>query len=242
MERIYLTFIFCLIAISTFSQKGTIKISKPKPPKNTALEDSTSHLFEMTAISFEQKYFLSNFDKQLKTIKNRNLMLPCNYLSIGMIEHFSVSRGYSFPGYFIFSYLLPTKIELNDSINEKLKGFNLKFSVAGQNVINKKHFEIFFVEGLEVGRLKIVNDKNDKLKNGLLAPYFGIVLRLTISRFTCFAVSQFNYDFSASKWKKTWFSKKQDEQIPGFNQTGMVFSFGIKYRFKNTPTLVTGAN
>lgn len=231
-----------MIAVSIFSQKGTIKISKPKPPQNTVQEDSSSHLFEMTTVSFEQKYFLSNFDKQLKTIKNRDIMLPCNYLSIGMIEYFSVNRKYSYPGYFMFSYLLPTKIKLYDSINEKLKGFNFKFSAAGQNVINKKHFETFFTEGLEFGRLKIVNDKKDKLKNGILAPYLGIVMRVTISRFSCFAISQFNYDFSTSKWKKTWFSKGQEEQIPGFNQTGLVFSFGIKYRFKNTPTLVTGTD
>lgn len=235
MKYIVLLYVFFGIANLHAQERGTIKIgpqkkaSEPEAKKNV---DTTSHhhLFELTTFSFEQKYFLSDFGKQLKTINQYQMEQPCNYISLSVIEQFNITRGkYNFPGYWTFSYLLPSSIKINDSINERLKGFNLKIPFGGQNIIRKKHLGLFFTEGLTFGRLKLVNEDKEKLKNAILAPYIGLVIRGTIKRLTFFAISEFNYDLSSAKWKKTWVSKKQQESIPSFKQSGLNFSIGINY-------------
>ncbi len=250
MKRIFSILICCCLPALLSAQTGTIKVSKPKPPPVPVLASPPYYIDistrwyincgtgrfsdiadDVPVVSFEQKYFLNSFSNQLKTTENRALSLPGNYIAIGTIGYKRI-LGYKFPGYYMFSYLIPAKIKLNDALNEKLKGFNLTFSAAGQNVINKNHLEIFFTEGLKLGQLKILNDNNEKLTNNLLAAYLGLAAKLRISRFTIFAVSQFDYNLSSGSWKKAWFSKPQAEQISSFNQNGLIFSVGINYRFK----------
>ncbi len=242
MKHIFSILICCCLPVFLSAQTGTIKVSKPKSLKSQAPIDSLNtsidnysknkhHLFELTTFSYEQKYFFSDLDKQFKTIDNNGKMsLPCNYISMSIIDQFDITRSwYNYPGYFTFSYLIPSTITFNDSIKEKLRGFNLKISFAGQNIIDRNHCAVFFTEGINCGRLKIINEKNEKAKNAIFAPYLGLVVRLTFSRFTLFAVSQVDYDISSSHWKKTWFSKNQENEIPNFKQGGLTFSLGINY-------------
>ena len=116
-------------------ERGTIKIDKPaSSEKQEEIVDTTNHhhLFESTIFSFEQKYFLSDFGKQLKTINQYEMEQPCNYISLSVIEQFLITRGqYTFPGYWTFSYLIPSSIKINDSINERLKGFNGSRGIVG---------------------------------------------------------------------------------------------------------------
>lgn len=191
---------------------------------------SSHHLFEATTFSFEQKCFLSDFGRQLKTLNQYEISKPCNYVTLAIMgDKFTIGRGYDYPGYFAFSYLLPADIIVNDSINEDIKGFNLKLSFAGQSLIHRKHLGIFLTEGWTFGRLKLVNEDKQKLKNPILAPFIGLVIRATIKRLSFFAISEFNYDLSSAKWKKTWVSKKQQESIPGFKQGGLNFSIGVNF-------------
>jgi hypothetical protein len=232
MKYTVLLYLFLCIANIHAQEKGTIKIGKPQSPKPEAKKnvDTTSHhhLFELTVFSFEQKYFLSDFGKQLKTLNQYQMEQPCNYISLSIITDQYIGP-YRYPSYFIFSYLLPANITVNDSIKERLNGYNMRFSFLGQNIIRKKHLGLFFTEGLTFGRLKLVNEDKEKLKNAILAPYIGLVIRGTIKRLTFFAISEFNYDLSSAKWKKTWVSKKQQESIPSFKQSGLNFSIGINY-------------
>lgn len=232
MKYIVLLYLLFWLTNLCAQEKGTIKVAKVKKEEKSETGDTTyrHHLFESTTFSFEQKYFLSDFGKQLKTVNQYEMEQPCNYISLSVIEQFNVTRGnYSFPGCWTFSYLLPSSITVNDSLNEKLKGFNMKIPFWGQNVIRKRHLGVFFAEGLTFGRLKLVNEKKLKLKNPIFAPHIDLVLRFTAKRLTFFAISEFNYDLSSAKWKKTWVSKKQQETIPGFNQSGLNFSVGINY-------------
>ena len=110
-----------------------------------------------------------------------------------------------------------------------LRGFNLNLPVYGHKIIDKKYFGIFISEGIQVGRLKLVNDQKQKMKNMIIAPYVGLVTRLSISKFSLFAIAQYDYDISSKMWKKQWFHKGQDIHIPGIRQSGLTLSAGVGY-------------
>ncbi len=67
------------------------------------------------------------------------------------------------------------------------------------------------------------------MKNPILAPYVGLVLRVTLSRCNFFVITQFDADLSSGKWKDLNSSTKQSAHIPDFKQNGLNVSFGFNY-------------
>ncbi|MES2286925.1 MAG: hypothetical protein V4547_14640 [Bacteroidota bacterium] len=230
--------IFIILTFVTgnlFSQKGTIKVVKPKKEvTNSILEtkNDTSerhYLFEEATISYEQNYFLEDFQNQLKPLDKISFQKPCDFVSFGYFGQLSTSRSYSFAAIWTISYLIPSTITINDSVKEKLKGFNYTLSIAGQNIIRKKNIGLFLTEGIKGGRLKLVDEQQKKIKNSLFGPFVGLVLRTTVSYITIFTSGQFCYDISSTKWKPTWFSKGQNLDISTLRQNGFTFTIGISY-------------
>jgi len=136
------------------------------------------------------------------------------------------------PGYIKFSYLIPKKMQI-DFKEQNLRGFNFTFSVYGHNIIAKKHLSLMLTEGFNLGRLKLVNQEKQKMKNMIIAPFVGLVTRLSISKFSLFAIAQYDYDISSKMWKKQWFHKGQDIHIPGIRQSGLTLSTGVGYGLGN---------
>lgn len=236
MKIIFITAIILSSVMSNlFSQNGTIKIAKPSNKTNDSIIETKKdtvqnhYLFEGATFSYEQTYFLSNFQNQLKNIENIDFNKPCNLISFGYFGQLHTGRSYNFPAILAFSYLLPSKITINDSVKEKLSGFNFTISVAGQNLIKRKHFGLFITEGIKGGRLKLVEDPQRKMKNSTFGPFAGIVLRTTVSYFTIFTSGQFCYDISSPKWKPTWISKSSSFDISNFSQSCFTFTMGISY-------------
>ena len=191
--------------------------------------------YTVTALSIDlnNKFFQDNFDGNLKSI-NRISQEEFNLESISisyLSNSIPVTRKYIMAGYMRFSYVLPKKI-LVDTLEQNLRGFNFTFPFFGQNVISQKNISLFFTEGIQVGRLKLVNNENQKMKNMIFAPYIGLVTRLSISHFSLFASAQYDYDISSKTWKKQWFNNGQDIFIPGIRQSGLTFSLGIGYNFE----------
>ena len=178
------------------------------------------------SIHFGQKIFLNKFIFGTNNISN-----SMNNYSLGMIGLIQTGIYYDFPAILMFTYLQPKLILANDSTKLKLNGFYYKFSVAGQTLINKKHFTCFLTEGLIFGRLKLANESSEKLKNPLFGPFLCAVFKLNFSKLNIFLLINSDFDISSKKWKKLYFSDPIDIKLKGFSQSGILPSIGINYEF-----------
>ncbi len=228
--KYWISFVFCLGLFTVKSQVFDTDSTEMVNDTASVKKDTVRHnLFESLTFSYGQKYASSNFDSQLKTMSGGKFSMPCNYFSIGMIGEIIVNRRRSYTGIVNFSYLVPTMITINDSVKEKLNGFTYTFSVFGQKIVKKKHFEMFLTEGISMGRLKMTNGNNQKLKNPSFAPFAGLVMRVSFSKFSLFSIAQFDYDISKSSWHRMNKGSSQNITVSPLHQGGYTFSFGINY-------------
>lgn len=195
-------------------------------------DSSSLKFFEVFVFSYEQKIFQSNFDHQVKTFDQYSMGAPGNYISISSYEPLAIKKGL-FPDYSTLSFMIPSIITINDSVQEKMNGYSCKLSILGKYIIHKKNFDCFAIGGIEFGRTKLTNDKNEKLKNPFFAPYAGLVFRASIAKFSIFASAIYDYDVSKLGWKTVGHSIPQTIPVDDFNQTGFTFSVGVNYSFRN---------
>jgi len=190
-----------------------------------------NHYYSFEAITFfyEHKIYLTNFQNQINSTGDLKFSQPSYFISIGSADEHIVSQNYQLFGYYLYSFHIPQEITINDTTQQRIRGYNFKFSIAGQGIINRKHYQAFLTEGINTGRLKLINNEREKLKNPIVSPYIGLVLRATFGGFTFFTIAQFDYDLSSKKWKKLWFSDRQKIGVPGLKQHGLTLSFGINY-------------
>lgn len=222
--KILATTLFLLLACFGHSQDISEPIVSNKGIDNV---DNISESFYGLAFLYGQKYFFDNIQNQLYNSNIRNFT---NSISIGFIGETQTSFMYDYYGYYFFSYNFPKSIIMNDTLNQKLYAYDIRFSLAGQYIIKNKHFHFFLTEGLSFGRMKLVNDNNEKMKNPFFAPYIGLVSGLTFSKFSVLIIAQFDIDLSSTKWKKTFFSDMQEIDIPNVKQSGLNISLGIAYK------------
>lgn len=213
-----ITFLFVLLSVSTFAQKDT------------------NSYYDGLIIEYGQKFFHDHFNGNLKSIKNiESNSLSAETISLTFVSsNIAVSGGFSktpyLSGYLRFSYVIPKKIVV-DSVEQNLKGFNFSFPVYGKNIVLKKNFSMFYTTGIQIGRLKLVDEENRKMKNMTIAPYVGLVAKVNIAKICISFIAQYDYDISSKMWKKQWFHKGQDVHFDGLRQSGLTFSAGVGYAF-----------
>lgn len=97
---------------------------------------------------------------------------PWQYLGVGQHGTFLIGRRMKTVGHTYFSYLLPTNIKLNDTLNVRRNGYLLQFGAIGWAVGKKGgHFFCEMNLGINMGRVKLTGDALSK-KNPLVAPKY----------------------------------------------------------------------
>ena len=182
-------------------------------------------------IEYGQKFFHNDFNRSLKSIDNiESNQLSVDMISLNFMNYLYVGRRMKFISYSRFSFILPKQIEI-DFVSQKLRGFNMTLPIYGHRLIDKKNFGLFISEGVQIGRLKLVDNEKRKMKNMTIAPYVGLVAKVNISKVCISFIAQYDYDISSKMWKKQWFHKGQDVHFDGLRQSGLTFSAGVGYAF-----------
>lgn len=225
-----ITILLCLFSSCIFSQTNTIKIRK-KEDKVSSEPDTTNHyLFQYTTFGYNQKFFQHDFQNQLKSSSKIEFnSLPVNSISVNTIGMMHINRKYSFPSITGYQYIIPTQVTINDTSIQTLNGYNINFSLSGQTIVNKPNFGFFFTEGVRFGRLKLKDKNRVRIKNPINAIFVASVMQVSFSYFTLFATAQYDFDLSPKRWRKMWFYKAQELEIPKFNQSGLELRFGINF-------------
>lgn len=197
--------------------------------QDTNLTSPKTKLYNELVFSFEQKYYTNDFYNQIKTFDNNGFQKSCNYISIAFMDALTVNRKSRFPGFLGFSYLIPSNIITNDSINQRISGYTFMFSFYGQSIISKDKFKAYITSGMNWGRLKLVDEEKRKLKNVKFDPFIGLVINKRFSKFSLYTKAQYDFDIINNDWKKMLYWKKQSNKVNQFNQSGLVVSLGIKF-------------
>ena len=227
-----ITILLCFIFFGGFSQTNTIKIRKEED--RVSKPDTTDIFYENIsgAISFgySQKFYKFNFQNEMKSLgKIEFNSLPVNSISVNSIGMMRINRRYSFPSVTGYQYIIPTQITINDTSIQTLNGYNINFSVAGQKIITKRNFSLFLTEGFRFGRIKLKDKNRVRIKNPINAIFVASVMRVSFYHFSIFATAQYDLDFSPKRWRKMWFYKAQELEIPNFDQSGLELRFGINF-------------
>ena len=203
--------LFVVSLVSGFSQSDSLK---------------PSYLGGFT-LDYGQKFFNDDFNGNLKSINNiESNRLSIETISISVMSSVHFAARMKTIGYFRFSYVLPKRVMI-DSVSQNIRGFNLTMPLLGQRLIDKKYFGMFLFQGVQFGRLKLVDESNRKMKNMTIAPYVGLMSKINFSKYCLSLSAQYDYDVSSTKWKKQWFHKGQDVSFDGLRQSGLTFSVGI---------------
>jgi len=206
-----LTILFILVSMSSFSINDSL----------------ANHYLGGLTFGYGQKFFHDDFNGSLKSINAiESNSLPIQTISFSLLTDINISPSLKFPSYLRFTYVIPEEVEI-DSVSQTLRGFNFNFPLFGHRIVDQKIFGLFISEGIQVGRLKLVDDDNRKMKNMIIAPYVGLVTKFNFSKITITALAQYEFDISSTIWKKQWFHKGQDVQFNGLRQSGLTFSVGI---------------
>lgn len=162
---------------------------------------------------------------------NYNTVTVRHTASIGITGHILVGRSYTYPGYLNFSYQLPQSIAINDTSQQRLSGYGINISMAGQKILNREHFYLFITEGVGFGRIKLKNQQNQALKNPYFSPFAGVVASIRFRSFSFVFISHFDLDLSSSKWKEMCFATSPLPALPDVNQSGLRLKLGISWCF-----------
>ena len=232
--KILISIILTLFSFSFLAHTNTMKVRKDIKENQDKNESKKHHLFEYTTIGFNQKFFQHGFQNQLKSSSKIEFnSLPVNSISMSIINYIPYYSGTfgngSFPGFIGYNYIIPTQVTIGKNSIQTLSGYNLNLSLAGQTIINSPNFGFFITEGLRFGRLKLKDENRVRIKNPINAIFVASVLRVSYSNFSIFATVQYDFDFSPKRWRKMWFYKAQEIEIPDFNQSGLEFRVGINF-------------
>ena len=210
-----------------------IYINDPDPPldslKHWLDSINKSFPFDQLAFFYGEKYFINDFQSQFKTINSLDYNTPLNYIGIAVLGEFNINRWYAYPGQLMYTFIIPSVINVNDSIKETTYGFNFKLSLAGQWLVKKRNLRIFLTEGLYAGRLKVIDQDKKRLKNSNQGIFGSLILCVHSGRFSLFAMTELDLDITQSKWQKIWVAKRQNNELPNFNQSAINIALGIRF-------------
>jgi hypothetical protein len=167
------------------------------------------------------------------------------YVGLGASGMFHVDRKFKLSGNFYGAKYLPQAFRVNDSVSGVITGSIFGVSAGFDCFPNAKAIDIIFSGGLNVGKMKIIQDHMHFLeyrdndlhrKNMFICPKAGVMTKFYLSKFCITLNAEIVYDISNSRWKEKLLAvgKPSSAPIAGFNQTGVNFSIALGW---NTPML-----
>ncbi len=130
-----------------------------------------------------------------------------------------------------YAQMIPYQTTIQDSLSMKLSGFCFRQVHELFLWQPSKSFSILTSIGASMGRLKLWGDKSANQKNQFFRPEVGIQPRLLIGRIAFSLNAFYGLDIGSGKWKKSWFNKTSQVDLPRFTQGGLDLGFSLGYAF-----------
>lgn len=196
---------------------------------------------ESLTLTYGNVLYRKNFGDQLNTLSDYTQGNPLEYVGFiytGILKINRKKRDY--PASFSALKYLPRTFQVNDSVSAKLTGSVYGFSIGFDCFPKSDMFDFVFSGGLNLGRMKLVQqhwdylkykDNSMHLKNMLVCPKLMVYSIVHIKRFNISFTGEYAYDISGSKWKEKTLAlgKPRSSTVPGFNQSALYVSVGIGY-------------
>lgn len=190
-------------------------------------------------ISLEIGGFNSVYNKNFFLLFNSFNDQP-NYIpqSIGIVSNrLPIASGSAtrmddgFYGSIMFSQLIPKEVSLYDTLNMALSGFKLRFSRELYYWDPHNHFNVLTSISASTGRLKLWGDKRANQKNQFYRLEIGLQPRLLLGKFALSLHTFYGLDIGSGKWKKAWFNKTPQIELPRFTQGGLDVGISLGHVF-----------
>ncbi|WP_258540388.1 hypothetical protein [Parvicella tangerina] len=197
-----------------------------------------STIIASSQTTYEVAGFNSIYNKSFHNLFSTFSDKP-NYIpqSIGIISNrLPMASGGSFEfgfyGSIIFSQMIPQKVNLYDTLNMTLSGFKFRISRELYYWDPIDHFTVLTSVSGSTGRLKLWGDKRANQKNQFYRLELGFQPRLILGKFALSIHAFYGLDIGSGKWKKTWFNKTPQIELPRFTQGGLDLGVSLGYAFK----------
>jgi hypothetical protein len=127
-----------------------------------------------------------------------------------------------------YLFMLPTRVKLGDTMDAKITGFNFGLPVLGIDLLGKnKSADILLFAGMNTGCTWIYGSGRIHSKNAYFSPKAVVMPRFAIKNLVLSCFAEYDYDVSATRWKKTVFGPRHGLAVNPFKQGGLVFGLAI---------------
>lgn len=132
-----------------------------------------------------------------------------------------------------YAQIIPQTIQINDSLNGKMNGFNVSCNLIGIDITPKSSFSsIVLGAGFNAGRLRIASDAYRSQKNPFFAPALYFNPRFFIGHLAIGLRAEYQFDVTKTGWRSVNLSNK----TTGFNpidirQTGLLTYLSVGWKF-----------
>lgn len=184
-------------------------------------------------IVFGSKLYFHSFYNALNNIDTYRLNEPVELVGVSHTGRMYLTRGKDFDGHFSYTQILPSPIQLSDSLRPKIGGFVFGFSYGKDLLRTSKLFDVIFGIGLNTGRLKLNDMASIHQKNPFFAPKLSLQPKINLNRIALAFRIEYEYDISRSTWLYQKSRPNLYDGVNSFNQTSLTCFFSIGYILNN---------
>ncbi len=179
--------------------------------------------FNSTDIIYGNVFLEKNFNNQLNTLQNHQLLKPLQTIGISSAGNLKFNRKKESDVYVTYSQIIPQDIDLTSGMHGKINGFIFGFPIISKKLFPKSHnFNMFTYFGINTGRIRISGDNFTSQKNPFFCPTISIQPRIRIKKTVLSFRAEYSVDVSNKLWRSLHFTKqKGDISLPNFSQSGL---------------------
>jgi len=179
-------------------------------------------------LGYGQKFLQKDFYNQLGSYSNIKIFEPLAYVGFGGISGFSRNKKSLYSGHIFYQHVIPQKVTIADSIDGKITGFNLAFTLLGKDLLGKsERFDFLVGFGVNTGRLRMYQNELIRQKNPYFSPKISLTPRARVGKVVFSLNVDYEFDISRPGWRRTIFANKDKINISNLRQTGFNAFFTV---------------
>jgi hypothetical protein len=208
------------------SLKGT---DDPILPPGKAATRNT--FFTNAEFTYGNKFYYHDFYDQLPATKTISPGNAPHWLGINALGTLALGTSFQLPVLVSWSYMLPYRIKINDSIEPKLSGYTVGIPLMGKDLLKSNNADLLVIGGLNAGRLKMSGDERVQSRNPFVSTKLLVMPRIRLARFILSCMAEYSIDISSRKWRQLYSSPIYSVTPRAFSQTGLTLSAGVGFWF-----------
>lgn len=200
-------------------------------------QTKNGHYTSIEAI-YGQKFLAHNtLNGQLNTLDRIKFGGSLSYVGIGISGDVVVERSdwFNHFGNIYYTQIIPQEIQLNDTLNTHITGFNFGFTVYAIECFPKQSpFNVVVSLGANTGRLRMYGNTYTTQKNPYFSPKLRVAPVITFMKLRLGLTIEYEYDVSRKNWRKTNFSNSEKINLAKTSNTGLTLLASVGYVLKST--------